>query len=744
MEENTFTAALAGLLQGIGGPKQIAKLIPTALLQRAEAKQSIAQLAATLLNTHPPDVLQPVEAILASVDLGRGELPKRKILRPGPLTIDGDSAYPVADQEAANSIRGDLVWKNLADEMTLWKTKMPRDWDTQSDAAFFITFLGLIRKHLWAVAGSEKDVSLYEQSRLISALSACLSLDGMTQKPDVGKPVVHILRGDISGIQNFIFRITQPGAQHQQTAKRLRGRSFYLSLLSEVTVDWLLRSLDLPNTCALFVGGGRFDILLPSAAFPKTDALFQELQNWLLEEFYGEIGLQTAYTDFTVDDFSDARAAYARLEDGLKTKKHQKWAGNIEDLSFFLPQTEQYHTCNVCQLTPTPEPKICSQCSLQKTIGENLPHTVGIAYFYGEGSLNFSAKSTIDLRHSPFNVRIVLLEQKDNLDTLRGNRQAVVYRLNDTDFIQPNIASSFRFFANTAPLAIGNQHFESGLVPDNDVLHFDAIASLSRGVKRLGILKADVDYLGLVMSAGLENPKTQAHPTITRLSSLSTALDLFFSGLLNRICDETTLELRPQAVEKEYPSNGLFYILYSGGDDLFIVGPWNGVLTLAANLEKRFRVYCGDNPNMSISAGYVQVKPRFPVHKFAELVDEAESQAKNEDRNRISAFGQVMVWHEERGGYVPLMEFSNKLEQAIANKDVNRSLLADLGQLHRQYDTGEKALNPMWTPQLYYTLSRRLNKTALEHIGRDIINAMRGNHILFPVSVVSLITRKEK
>ena len=49
----------------------------------------------------------------------------------------------------------------------------------------------------------------------------------------------------------------------------------------------------------------------------------------------------------------------------------------------------------------------------------------------------------------------------------------------------------------------------------------------------------------------------------------------------------------------------------------------------------------------------------------------------------------------------------------------------------------------MWTPRLFYTLARRLSVEARAQFGADLLALMHSGKVLIPVSIVSLITRKE-
>ena len=584
--------------------------------------------------------------------------------------------------------------------------------------------------------------------RLVSAITACLQASGLFDKEEK-QSVAILVRGDLSGIQNFIYRITRPESQTEHVAKRLRGRSFYLSVLVEVIADWILREFGLPSTCALFVGGGRFDLILPLYAVRKLNKLTTQLDKWLIDKFHGELSMQISSCELLPKDFGDMRDAYLKLDSELEKHKHQKWLQFINDPMFFEPIQSGWHVCSVCQLEPLSEPGICSQCQKQEFIGKHLPHTNAIAYYYTEEEIPFPAEQIIEFPGSPFQVKVALISKSDSFPKI--NCHKMIFQLNETDhFIHPGTASSFRFVANEAPVARKVLH-EGGefAVEVGEVLPFEALAELSTGAKRLGVLKVDVDHLGLIMGAGLsddENPKG-LRPTLSRIASLSSNMDLFFAGWLNQVCRKT-FDIWKKTSKHEWIKNemtlGAFYIIYSGGDDLFLVGPWDAVLLLAQHINEEFQRFNGYNPALSISAGFVQVKPRYPVQKFAELADKAEQAAKNGGRNKICLFDDVVPWQGGPASLSSLVALSDELVSEIENKTLSRGILADLGEVYRQHFSAHKKIsNPMWTPRLYYTLSRRLSPDKFNEIGRKLLECMKEQKILIPVSITSLKTRKE-
>lgn len=667
-----------------------------------------------------------------------------------PLSVEDTSAYPVED------IRGDYqeLWAQLKAEIENWQKSCGDIWDNLPIEIYFPTLLALFQKYLWCVPSATPwqkgesqwraypDVSLYDHNRLTSAIAACLAYDGKLPQSEE-EPVALLVRGDVSGIQGFIYRLQRPDSETAHIAKRLRGRSFYLQLLTDLIVDTLLCEIGVPDSCVIFVGGGRFDLLLPLQAQEIVLKFSHRLSEWLFETFMGELGVLIVAEPARRSDFADARQLYQKLDEKLELAKQRKWAEVLLIENMALPQGEIWHVCKVCQLTPMEDSgQVCAFCQDHELIGKKLPFTNYLAYCYTEPRTRVDFISLPE--QSPLVARyIVFATHRSELEQLPQGTKIIKLNQN-TDFILHQYPSSFRFIANFAPIAREDWEGEGEeKVEKGKLLHFDAIAKLSNGAERIGVLKADVDLLGLVMSEGLiEEGEEKASPlsmkpTLSRLAALSRMLDLFFAGNLNRICRELSEEWAIKNQGLANKAEGIFYILYSGGDDLFVVGPWDWTLRLAERIRDEFGAYTGNNPNLTLSAGYIQIKPRYPIQKAAELVDEAEKAAKRE-RNQICAFNVLMTWEE----FKAFLKRSKEWSQAVAQKEIPAGFIYDLASLFRQHSDAEGKLRPLWTPQLYYTIARRLKKEVKEKYQQGIFEAIQSRKVLFPVSITSLTIRE--
>jgi CRISPR-associated protein Csm1 len=131
----------------------------------------------------------------------------------------------------------------------------------------------------------------------------------------------------------------------------------------------------------------------------------------------------------------------------------------------------------------------------------------------------------------------------------------------------------------------------------------------------------DVDDLGEIFTRGLGDLATLA-----RISSLSSQMSLFFEGWLEKICDQ-----------EKYKN--LIYAVYAGGDDLFLIGPWDRMPELAQEISANFEEYTNQHPDIHISGGMAFIGGKYPVYQAADDAEAILDKAKGLDEK--NAFGYL-------------------------------------------------------------------------------------------------------
>lgn len=170
---------------------------------------------------------------------------------------------------------------------------------------------------------------------------------------------------------------------------------------------------------------------------------------------------------------------------------------------------------------------------------------------------------------------------------------------------------------------------------DGRPVEFTELADHARGDRLLGVLKMDVDRLGEAMVGALD----RGLPT---LAHLSRRLDEFFAVTLQA-------DLR----DRDSPWRDL-YTIFSGGDDLLMVGPWNVAFDFAHHVRRRFSGAFGPE-GLTISAGLALSKPKRPIHLAAEEAEALLEQAKTcpapgaaAPRDQCATLGQVWKWQDHK------------------------------------------------------------------------------------------------
>jgi len=636
------------------------------------------------------------------------------------------------------------------------------------------TLLSLIRKY-WTFVPSATpwesgpirtvpDVSLYDHTKVVTAIAACLMkldaqslpdgrldqliallrqfaqegvLDVVEQAERGRAPLARFVRIDIGGIQSFIFRIARPEADTGGVARRLRGRSFFVAMLAHALAEQLVRVCDVTPANILFCGGGTIDLLLPATqeAANVAQQTLQSVRKYLLETSGGLLSLQTAVIDLWAHDFGSFGDVYIRVAERLTEEKTRRSWSLIQEMGerLFISEQAMPHLCPSCQILPSPQGSLCPECQMHQRIGAKLPGTHSLAFVW-----DFAQAHDAALTFPPLNMQVRLLNAQERQQLLQRPPagDVLIVRLNNPDeFISPGaedaaIGFRFQFVANRVPT------YQRDLIP------FEPMAKLGEGAARLGVLKMDVDYLGAVFGMGVEPP------TISRLATLSSAFEAFFGGWLNHLCLQVSNEWaqslpRPPEVDA---TSGAFYTLYAGGDDVFVIGPWEATIRLAQAVNDHFHRFVGENPNLTLSGAVVCVKPKFPVPRFAELAEEDLARAKRGTAtdplsrgDHVCLFDTVVSWQQAQ----ELVQFAQDLYLAVEQKQVSKGFVYFLLRLHEEFFHDPQQPNLQWIPRFHYQLARRVPPEVVQKLRllERIPRAMP--YIRIPVSIVSLKMRED-
>ncbi|NJN84996.1 MAG: hypothetical protein HC802_23720 [Caldilineaceae bacterium] len=298
----------------------------------------------------------------------------------------------------------------------------------------------------------------------------------------------------------------------------------------------------------------------------------------------------------------------------------------------------------------------CRRCNEDFELGRFLIRTTLVAYRRGEAA---TSENAFDLAFFPRNQRytVRLAATPELLEAFAPLH--VEYLAIDRACFEDEDAYNER---QTLATTTSHRHptrrrYLANYVPreGNEIVSFSDLAERCGRLEQqgeveplLGIVKMDVDQLGLLVSEGLGKATS-----IARMATFSRMVDLFFSGWVDTKLRRLTLaseQSRQRRDSVEQAAANPFrdiYTVYAGGDDLMLVGPWDIAVRAAYELQADFQRFTNHNPNLTVSTSVVVIKPRYPVARAAQQASKLlEEHAKQAGRNRLHLFGITVPWYE--------------------------------------------------------------------------------------------------
>jgi CRISPR-associated protein Csm1 len=590
------------------------------------------------------------------------------------------------------------------------------------------------------------EVSLYDHSRTAAALAAALwrwheaagrcdaaAAQALHDRSDFDTAKFLLVQGDFFGIQDFVF--ASGGETRKQAAKLLRGRSFQVSLVTEVAGLRILDALGLPATSQVTNAAGKLLIVAPNTpdTISTLESVRTELDAWFLRHTFGQAGLGLAWEPASCGDFlgsvregvqSRFAALRTRLVTQLETAKFQRFDLCRSGGRVFADADYHYGPCIYNGRLPADraDPVTCALSRDQLAIGRALVDRFERLLIVRDtaSALLHEGDRLLQLELPLFGYRIAFAAAEEASGrfgevaasgALRRCYDFSAPDAHDADGTSP-LWSGYarRFISGHVPRASGLERQDRGryvgiaddeFPGEGELETFDLLACENRqgdgaeagctGVVALGVLKGDIDNLGEIFRIGLGRPSFAKH------AALSRQVNNFFAIYL------------PWLLARDFPK---VYTVFAGGDDFFLIGPWRSVQRLAARMRDEFARYVAGNPVLHFSAGIVTQKPGAPVQVLAELAEEALAEAKkhvdNADpratKNAVTCFGETVPW-----SLWPDLEAAlDRLEALRADLALSTSYVYGLLQFVelRAQEAARQPEAAMWRSRLRYRTKR--------------------------------------
>ncbi len=671
-------------------------------------------------NAHPRQMMTIFDRISLEKVHKEKDAKDRKYLPLRPLSLSNTTLFPVKKQDKDSEGDG---YQILLDTLSSTARRDPGDMQSYVE-----NMLGAMQTAAWCVPSayyySAPDVSLYDHSRMTAALAACMAerpdseIDSLLKAareafkekgrkalPDT--PVALLIGGDISGIQKFIYTITS-----KKAAQTLRGRSFYLQLLTEAVLRFVLNELGMPYTNVIYSGGGHFFLLAPVSAEEKLPALRKEITKKILIHHGTSLYFALGFTQVPAYEFEAGKfpKAWDRMHADLGKAKSQRYTelgDEMHERVFAIAENggNPDTTCSVCggdALSIVEESgdedessvKVCSMCdSFSKKLGKTLPETKFAAL--GWQKAQDTESSTFEESLTSFGLQIRLLKNEKDSVTFKGVERITFWALDDSGAGYPSAnglpaTNLLRYTVNIIP--VWQEGGKKG-----EIITFDELQEkVKGGFKRLGVLRMDVDNLGDVFKKGLGD-----FATLARISTLSFQMSLFFEGWVKRICEKF---------------DGKIYAVYAGGDDVFLIGPWDVMPDLAINIRDDFAKYTAHHPDLHISAGLAFIGGKYPIYQAAEDAEVILKSAKKKDgKNSFGFIGHAWTWTEfleVQDKFKRIVNIvSDKKDGGLGGPNAIIQTLRELAEMKLERQKGDKEIWGPWQWRGAYLLKRMEERT---------------------------------
>lgn len=561
--------------------------------------------------------------------------------------------------------------------------------------------------------GERIDISVYDHAKIASAISTALYLfytsKGLLEKGSGIRSEdksLHVISGDFFGIQNFIFN--GYGDSGKFRSKIMRGRSFFVSLLSELSASMICEELGLPVTSILINAAGKFVVLAPNSDdVPEALRRIEKTINtWLVKVAYGETLFGISSVEASCDDLIPGR--FLSLIDQMDAVSERKKYAPLSVMNY-----NPIHDDYLSRFQNTMEPPVCWLCHKrpsEKTIKDYFP---GNEIYEDQTAENKAicpicrdqifigthiVKHSNSIKNNSLCEKIFgryqmeFSEGKILIKTENG-KIFKSWHIDPSD--QSEITSTIKYISGYVPVhdedqdemelvrcLSDNDSFMNEIRPGNPKT-FNYIASMAqyiepspgknivKGTDALGVLKADVDHLGLIMSCGIPDKENN----LSRMTGFSRLMNMFFTLFL------------PDFLRRHFKN---IYTVFAGGDDLFVIGPWNEIIDLSIELKNHFERYVCHNPDIHFSAGITLHKSGAPVETIAHTAEKALEYSKNisPEKNKFTLFARTEDWNR----LTALQTIRDTFRSWFDSNILNKAMLYRLNSLIRFVEQEKKLL----------------------------------------------------
>jgi CRISPR-associated protein Csm1 len=587
---------------------------------------------------------EPLVHLVSTVQIDdEAQAPDKCYIALNPL--DSTAIFPTTEAPKVDKQEYRSLWDRFVIDFRLLKENAP------DYSQFILSLDTLLERYCWCIPVSREapDINLYQHLKLSAAFTGALYLYHRGSETETipaldadDKQAFRFIQGDLSGIQKYIFDLKTT----KDSAKLLRARSFQIWTLGEIIAEYIIKQIDISvgkagisRESIITSAGGKFLLLAPNnrEVIDILPKLRLKIESFFLREFAGRIAFILSDTpasggDLRKGTIQDLLNAIGMKGDEAKQKKMQAVLRD-QDQSRILEQLyNDLHDkgeCDWCETLPANSieddgKKICNNCKSLIDIGGKLVKADKYKIVFNTDELSSFAKM------------VDLVPKNDSRYFGYLTEYEAGFPLMSLPYAAPRKARK-----------------------DDDTVElykFDDIAKKATGGnKKLAMFKADIDNLGLIFALPWGDG-TEGKVSFSRYAQLSRQIHYFFTAFISWYIKD----------QEDYKDK--IYTVFSGGDDLCVLGPWDEVMRFASDFQKKLSEFTGGkskepseftrgNPSVTLSGGIALAAPHLPVRAIAEMAEEALKKAKRRQgkdkkgetipvKNAVSVFDVIVDWKE--------------------------------------------------------------------------------------------------
>lgn len=542
------------------------------------------------------------------------------------------------------------------------------------------------------------DISLFDHVKLTAAVASSimkyLDENHINNYHDIlyknsqdfyGQNVFMMFSMDISGIQDFIYTVSSEGA-----LKSLRARSFYLEILMEHLIDELLQRVGLSRANLLYSGGGHAYILLSNTQRHNdiVNQYITEVNQWFMDYYGTALFIAAGTAVCSANDLGYSyeggvnqqyKEVFHKMSADISRRKLARYSA--ADIMKLNQQGDQDDTreCKICHRADMlNENEICEMCQNIKEISS--------------GILNDSFFSIVEKQPEQPNLILPFGRYM-----VSENREKLTKRIKEDDYYIRSYGKNKFYTGDRISTKLWVGDYANGNT-------FEDLAERATGIKRIAVLRADVDNLGKTFVSGFESKRNgDRYVSLSRTTTFSRKMSIFFKNHINQLLENGQFYLE-RTISKG-KRNAI--IVYAGGDDVFVIGSWDDIIGFAVDLYHAFREFT--QGMLTLSAGIGIFPSKYPVIAFADQTGQLESASKSyEDvkngkrKNAVTLFDDKLTFSWDDFIGTVLGEKYRIIEEYFSHPlSRGKGFIYHLLELMR--DESEDRIN---LARLAYTLSR--------------------------------------